>query len=75
MLVDLGLGAVKSIVNDGVKEMLSKVAESGQGCKNRGFFRAVKEVIKEYQRTMEEDCTCSRVQWRYSCQVQRRRNE
>ena len=55
MLVDLGLGALKSIVKDGVKEMLSQVAGSGQGCKKRGFFRVVKEGIKEYQKTMEED--------------------
>ena len=55
MLVGLGLGALRSIVKDGVKEMLSQVAGSGQGCKRRGFFRVVKEGIKEYQKTMEED--------------------
>ena len=55
MLVDLGKEALDNIVKDGVREMMSGIVGGTRGTKQRRWFIAVKEAIKEYQQKIQED--------------------
>ena len=56
MPYDIGLAELKSIVKDGVKELIHQVGGSGgRGSRKRGCFQAVKAVIQQYQQTFEDE--------------------
>ena len=54
MFVDLGKEALESIVRDGVKEMIGKVAGGSRGTRKHSWYIAVKEIIQEYQHHVKE---------------------
>ena len=56
MPYDIGIAELKSIVKDGVKELIHQVGGSGgRGSRKRGCFQAVKAVIQQYQQTFEDE--------------------
>ena len=54
-MIDLGWGALETIVKDGVKDILGKVGGNSRGAKKSGWFKAVKAAVQEYQQKMEKD--------------------
>ena len=54
-MIDLGWGALETIVKDGVKDILGKVGGNSRGAKKSAWFKAVKAAVQEYQQKMERD--------------------
>ena len=54
-MIDLDVEELKSIVKDGIREMMNHVAGRSQNAKKRVWVVAVKVAIKEYQRKIVEE--------------------
>ena len=55
MLVDLDIKILESIFRDGVQDMLKNVGGRNAGANRKGWFKTVRESIKEYQHQIKED--------------------
>ena len=60
MLIKLNIADLETIVEDGVKEMMSQVVARNEGAKSagakkRGWFKVVKEAIQDYQQRIQLD--------------------
>ena len=54
-MINLDEKALRSIVKDGIKEMMSHVAGRSRDARKRVWVVAVKAAIKEYQEKLEEE--------------------
>lgn len=55
MFINLNIKTLESIVRDGVKEMMSKAAGQTGAAKKKGWYKSVKEAIKEYQDMLQKE--------------------
>ena len=55
IMINLDVKALRSIVKDGIKEMMSFVAGRSRDARKRVWVVAVKAAIKEYQEKLEEE--------------------
>ena len=56
MTIDLGIEVLESIVKDGIQEIMRKFCGvGGRRAKTRAWFKAAKEAVRDYEKSILED--------------------